>query len=73
MTIQLQTTEYQRLLKPTEVAALLGVTVATLEVWRCTNRYPLPYVKVGRSVRYEAGDVETFISKRKREHTGQSD
>ena len=24
----------------------------TLAVWRCTQRYALPYVKVGRKVRY---------------------
>ena len=37
----------QTLLTPIEVAKLLGVTVETLNVWRCTHRYNLSYVKIG--------------------------
>lgn len=49
------------LLTPDEAADLLGVTVGTLSVWRCTARYPLPYVKVGRCVRYRREDIGAFI------------
>lgn len=53
------------LLTPIEVSALLGVTVDTLSVWRCTHRYPaLKYIKVGRSIRYRSEDVENFINSR---------
>ena len=48
------------LLTPQDVAKRLGVSVTTLATWRCTKRYPLAYVKVGRLVRYRMGDVETF-------------
>lgn len=48
------------LLTPQEVADRLGVSPTTLATWRCTKRYPLAYVKVGRLVRYRAGDVEAF-------------
>ena len=48
------------LLKPQQVAERLGVSTTTLATWRCTKRYPLAYVKVGRLVRYRAGDVEAF-------------
>lgn len=51
-----------KLLTPEAVADLLGMTLHTLAVWRCTKRVPLPYVKVGRSVRYRVADVEAFIS-----------
>lgn len=51
-----------KLLTPEAVADQLGMTLHTLAVWRCTKRVPLPYVKVGRSVRYRAADVEAFIS-----------
>lgn len=52
----------ERLLTPDETAELLGVTSHTLSVWRCTARYPLPYVKVGsRAVRYKLADVQRFI------------
>lgn len=48
------------LLTPQDVAARLGVSTTTLSTWRCTKRYPLPYVKVGRLVRYRLADVEGF-------------
>lgn len=53
------------LLTPQQTAARLGVTTGTLEVWRCTKRYPLRYVKIGgRFVRYRSEDIERFISER---------
>ncbi|NIZ63437.1 DNA-binding protein [Sedimentitalea sp. CY04] len=48
------------LLKPKQVAERLGVSITTLATWRCTKRYPLAYVKVGRLVRFRAGDVDAF-------------
>ena len=48
------------LLKPEQVAERLGVSPTTLATWRCTKRYPLAYVKVGRLVRYRMGDVDAF-------------
>ena len=50
-----------KLLTPQEVSEILGVSVETLNVWRATKRYPLPYVKSGRLVRYQLADVEKFI------------
>ncbi len=50
-----------KLLTPSEVADLLGVSVQTLAVWRCAERYALPYVKVGARVRYRAEDLKRFI------------
>lgn len=48
------------LLTPQEVAERLGVSTTTLSTWRSTKRYPQPYVKVGRLVRYRLADVEMF-------------
>jgi predicted DNA-binding transcriptional regulator AlpA len=56
----------QKLLKPMEVAELLGVNTQTLSVWRCTKRYDLPFVKCGRLVGYKQADVEKFIEERTR-------
>ena len=53
-----------KLLTADEVADILGVDPHTLAVWRCTGRYPLPYVKTGRLVRYRKADVEQFITAR---------
>ena len=47
-----------------EAAEILGVTPGTLSVWRCTRRYPLAYVKVGRAVRYRLTDIEAFMQSR---------
>ena len=52
------------LLNSDQVAEILGVKVDTLGYWRCTGRYRLPYVKVGRLVMYRPEDVEKFIAER---------
>jgi excisionase family DNA binding protein len=49
---------------PEEVAEYLGISSETLNVWRCTKRYNLPYIKAGRLVRYRVEDVETFVASR---------
>lgn len=56
----------QKLLTPAQTAELLGISVETLAVWRCKKRYNLPYVKVGRSVKYRETDVHQFIESRLR-------
>jgi excisionase family DNA binding protein len=52
------------LMTPEQVAEYLGVSVETLNVWRCTKRYNLPYIKAGRLVRYRPQDVEGFVTSR---------
>lgn len=54
------------LLSPMEASLLLGVSVDTLSVWRCTGRYNLPFVKVGRLVRYRKSDLDTWLENRAR-------
>lgn len=54
----------EKLLTPAQTAELLGIKEQTLTVWRCTKRYPLAYVKVGRSVKYRESDVREFIESR---------
>ncbi len=56
--------ELPKIISALEVAALLGVTTSTLAVWRCTRRYPLPFIKAGGRVRYNLDDVERFIEAR---------
>lgn len=49
----------------TEAAAkVLGVEPGTLEVWRSTKRVLLPYVKIGRAVRYRRSELQKFIEAR---------
>ena len=52
------------LMSPEQVAEYLGLEIETLNVWRCTKRYNLPYTKIGRLVRYRADDVEAFVASR---------
>jgi len=51
-------------LNPAEVANILGVTEGTLAVWRCTKRYRLPFVKIGRKIFYRSEDVNAFVESR---------
>ncbi len=51
-------------LTSTEVADILGVTEGTLAVWRCTKRYCLPFVKIGRKIFYRSEDVKAFVESR---------
>lgn len=53
-----------RLLTAEQAAELLTVSTGTLNVWRCTGRYKLPFVKIGRCVRYQLADIEAFIVSR---------
>lgn len=53
-----------RLLTPKETAELLQVAVGTLTQWRCSRRVTLPFVLVGRHVRYRPVDVERFVESR---------
>lgn len=53
-----------RLLTTQEAAELLDVSPKTLEVWRCTKRYRLAYVKIGRNVRYPSSAIQDFIASR---------
>ena len=45
-----------------EVAAILGIQYKTLTTWRHTRAVDIPYLKVGRAVRYQVSDVRTFIT-----------
>lgn len=53
--------EGDKLLNEKEAAALLDVSPGTLQVWRCTKRYRLAYVKIGRNVRYWKSGILEFL------------
>ena len=52
----------QRLLNQDEAAAMLAMKPRTLEYWRSIN-YGLPYVKLGKLVRYRESDLVEFIER----------
>lgn len=57
----------RELLDEREAAGVLDVSPGTLSVWRCTGRYNLPFVKVGRKVRYRRADLMAWLEERTRE------
>jgi len=54
------------LLKETQAAEILDTSVGTLQVWRSTGRYKIPFIKIGRNVRYKRTDLEAWIESRTR-------
>ena len=48
------------LLSTSEVAAFLGVPIATLYSWR-NKRYGPPGIRVGRYVKYRKADVDNWL------------
>lgn len=54
------------LLDEKAAAAVLDVSAGTLSVWRSTGRYSLPFVKIGRKVRYRRADLMAWLDSRTR-------
>ncbi|MBK60360.1 MAG: DNA-binding protein [Pseudomonas sp.] len=54
-----------------QAATALGVKPTTLAVWRSTGRYNLPFLKVGRLVKYRISDLAEFLERRTANHTGE--
>ena len=52
------------LFTPPQASSYLEVTESTLSVWRCTGRYNIPFVKVGRLVRYKKSALDAFLDRR---------
>lgn len=53
----------EKLLKPDEVADMLGIKLNTLGMWRCYKKHERSWVKIGKSVRYRPEDVRAYIDK----------
>ena len=57
----------EQLLNTSETSQYLGVKRDTLAVWRTTRRYELPYIKVGRLVKYRLTDLDEWLKKQTKE------
>lgn len=64
MSLQTIINTSKELLDEKTAAHELGVTPGTLSVWRSTGRYNLPFVKVGRNVRYRRADLTQWLDAR---------
>ena len=54
----------KELLDEKQAAAVLDLSPGTLSVWRSTGRYQLPFLKVGRNVRYRRADLDAWLQQR---------
>ncbi|MBS1992704.1 MAG: helix-turn-helix domain-containing protein [Cyanobacteria bacterium SZAS LIN-3] len=53
---------HSELLSRAEAAAYLGVAKQTLAIWKCTKRYNLPFIKIGKLIKYKRSDLDQFIA-----------
>ena len=53
----------KRFINENEVSGITGLSVQTLRNWRFQGK-GIPYVKAGRSVRYQYQDVITYMEER---------
>jgi excisionase family DNA binding protein len=60
-------TDYSdELLSEKEAAQKLCLATTTLQVWRSTGRYSLPFIKIGGKVRYRREDLQRWLEARTR-------
>jgi len=62
-----------RLLTTRDVAKLLQVSMSTLSKWRVSKREALPFLKLGRAVRYRLEDVQAHLHTRVRRSTSDTE
>lgn len=57
-----------RLLNEHELAKILGITVHTIRSWRLSGS-PIPFRRIGRSIRYAPSDITAYIEAAKANST----
>ncbi len=58
-----------KLLTTDQTAEYLGVGKETLNVWRATKRYNIPYIKVGKLIKYRKSDLDRWLDERTCDNT----
>ena len=59
------------LLDQPPAANFLCMSEAFLQAERTNGRYNIPFIKVGRKVKYRLGDLRQFLESRRITHTGE--
>lgn len=44
-------------------ARLINTKPSTLQKWRCTGENNIPFVKIGRSVKYRTSDLREYVER----------
>lgn len=52
------------LLTEDQAAEYLSIAAQTLSVWRSAKRYDLPFIRVGRVIRYRQCDLDAWLESR---------
>lgn len=53
----------QPLLGTESAAGYMDVSTRTLANWRCRGYPNIPYIKIGRCIRYRLSDLDAYIAK----------
>lgn len=48
-------------LAPADAATVTGAKPSTLSVWRCTGRRDVPYIRIGRLIRYPTRPLAEYL------------
>lgn len=67
MTLQSIVQANDELLDDKAAAEVIDVVPGTMSVWRSTGRYALPFIKIGRKVRYRRSDLLAWLEMRTRQ------
>ena len=63
----------ERLITPEEASEILGVTAKSLSNSRYTGTgLQVPYIKLGKIIRYKESELETYIEVNTFSHTGET-
>ncbi|WP_333876386.1 helix-turn-helix domain-containing protein [Methylobacter sp.] len=46
-------------------SSLLNIPASTLIKWRSTGENNIPYIKIGKSVRYSTADLKAYVERHK--------
>ncbi len=60
---QAQAKDRDLMLSRKEAAIFLNVKIGTLAMWKSHKRHELPYIKVGRYIRYRSSDLMKFLER----------
>lgn len=63
MTLSIIRTHVRELVSRKEAADILNVQPQTLAKWASAQRYDLPYIRVGKAVRYRRSDLQKFLER----------
>lgn len=48
-----------------QAAERLATTEGTLATWRSSGHNPIPFIRVGRSVRYDPADLDAYVASKR--------